>query len=138
MKYSGFVGIALVASALFGGLAAAEDLTPDDIMLQMETNMTITGLSYADDDEWVEVVNPGMASQDFTFWTLEDENNNTYLFPEGFVLLPGAAVKVHTGMGNATETDLYWGRDDLVWDDEEVATLKNAAGQIVARYPESA
>ena len=99
MKYSGFVGIALVASALFGGLVAAEDLTPDDIMLEMETNMTITGLSYADDDEWVEVVNPGMASQDFTFWTLEDENNNTYLFPEGFVLLPGTAVKVHSRHG---------------------------------------
>mgnify|MGYP003603617795 CR=1 FL=1 len=138
MKYSRFVGIVLLASALFIGLGAAEDLTPDAIMLETETNMTITGLSYADDDEWVEVVNPGMAIQDFTFWTLEDENNNTYSFPEGFVLLPGAAVKVHTGQGNATETDLYWGRDDLVWDEEEVATLKNAAGEIVAGYPESA
>jgi len=28
--------------------------------------------------------------------------------------------------------------DDLVWDEEEVATLKNAAGEIVAGYPESA
>ena len=139
MKYSISVLIALLTSALVFGLAAAqEDVTPDDIMSEEEeASMTITGLSYADEDEWVEVVNPGTSSQDFTFWTLEDENNNTYSFSEGFVLAPGAVVKVHTGQGNDTETDLYWGRDDFVWDDEEVATLKDANGEMVAQYPES-
>ena len=138
MKYSIFALIALLTSALVFGLASAqEDVTPDDIMPEEDVAMNITGLSRADEDEWVEVVNPGMASQDFTYWTLEDEDNNTYSFTEGFVLAPGAVVKVHTGQGNDTETDLYWGRDDFVWDDEEVATLKDADGEIVAQYPES-
>ncbi len=137
MKYSRYVQIVLLASALFMGHAAAEDVTPDDIMAETDVAMNITGLSYADEDEWLEVVNPGMASQDITFWTLEDENNNTYSFSEGFVLLPGAIVKVHTGQGNDTETDLYWGRDDFVWDDGEVATLKDANGETVAQHPES-
>ena len=138
MKYSIFVLIALLASALVFGLAAAqEDVTPDDIMAEEDVTMNITGLSYADEDEWVEVANPGNASRDFTYWTLEDENNNTFSFTDGFVLAPGAVVKVHTGQGNDTVTDLYWGRDDFVWDDGEVATLKDAGGEMVAQYPES-
>jgi len=138
MKYSIFALIALLASALVFGLAAAqEDVTPDDIMAEEDVTMNITGLSYADEDEWVEVANPGNASRDFTYWTLEDENNNTFSFTDGFVLAPGAVVKVHTGQGNDTVTDLYWGRDDFVWDDGEVATLKDAGGEIVAQYPES-
>ncbi len=137
MKNSKFVQIVLLISALFLGLAVAEDVTPGDIMHGTDEAVTITGLSYADEDEWVEIANPGMASQDFTFWTLVDEENNTYSFSEGFVLTPGAAVKVHTSQGNGTENDLYWGRDDLVWDDGEVATLIDANSEIVAQYPES-
>jgi hypothetical protein len=137
MKYSRFVQTLLLSSALILGLAAAQDVTPDDIMQETDESVTITGLSYADEDEWVEIANAGMASQDSTFWTLVDEENNTYSFAEGFVLLPGASVLVHTGQGNDTESDLYWGRDDMVWDDGEVATLFDANGEMVARYPES-
>ncbi|KQC12278.1 MAG: hypothetical protein APR56_06800 [Methanosaeta sp. SDB] len=126
-----------MVSALFVGLAFAQDVTPEDIMQEHDEAVTITGLNTGDDDEWVEITNPGMAIQDFTFWTLEDEGNNTYSFAEGFVLAPGVAVKVHTGEGNDTEINLYWGRDDFVWDDGEVATLIDATGEIVAKYPES-
>lgn len=98
--------------------------------------VTITGLSYSDEDEWVEIANTGMATQDFTFWVITDEENYTYVFAEGFILVPGAVAKVHTGQGFDTETDLYWGLDDgLVWDDGEVATLFDANGEIVAQYP---
>ncbi len=137
MKNSRFVEALLLCSALIMGLAAAQDVTPDDIMQETDGAVIITGLVYADEDEWVEIANPGMASQDFTFWTLVDEENNTYSFAEGFVLLPGASVLVHTGKGNDTESDLYWGRDDMVWDDGEVATLFDANGEMAARYPES-
>jgi hypothetical protein len=135
MKNSRFVQIVLLISALFLGPAAAEDVTPGDIMQEMDDAMTITGVSYVDEDEWVEIANPGMAIQDFTFWTLVDEENNTYSFTESFVLTPGATVKVHTGQGNDTEADLYWGRDDQVWDDGEAAFLIDANGEIVAQYP---
>ena len=137
MKNARLVQILLLATALSFGSAAAEDITPDDIMVEMNETVIITGISHVVDDEWVEVANPGMLSQDFTFRTLIDENNNTYSFPEGFVLNPGATVKVHTTLGNNTETDLFWGREDLVWDDGEVATLIDANGEIAARYPET-
>jgi hypothetical protein len=137
MKNSRFVQTLLFCSALILGLAAAQDVTPDEIMEETGGAVTITGLSYADEDEWVEIANAGMASQDFTFWTLVDEENNTYSFAEGFVLLPGDSVLVHTIQGNDTESDLYWGRDDFVWDDGEVAILFDANGEMAARYPES-
>lgn len=136
MKNARLMQILLLTVALSLGPAAAEDVTPDDIMAEMDETVIITGISHAVDDEWVEVANPGVLSQDFTFWTLIDENNNTYSFPQGFVLNPGTTVKIHTTLGNNTETDLFWGREDLVWDDGEVATLINANGEIVARYPE--
>ena len=137
MKYSRFVQILLLSFVLILGLAAAEDVTPGDIMQEADEAVTITDLSYADGNEWVKIANPGMASQDFTFWTLVDGENNTYSFAEGFVLLPGATVLVHTGQGNDTESDLYWGRDDQVWEDGVVATLFDANGEMVSRYPES-
>jgi hypothetical protein len=137
MKNSRFVQILLLCSTLILGLAAAEDVTPEEIMQETAGAVAITDLSYADGDEWVEIANPGMASQDFTFWTLTDEENNTYSFPEGFVLLPGATVLVHTGQGSDTESDLYWGRDGQVWDDGEAAILFDANGEMAASYPES-
>ena len=137
MKNSRFVQTLLFCSALILGLAAAQDVTPDEIMEETDGAVTITGIGYADEDEVVEIENAGIASQDFTFWTLVDEENNTYSFAEGFVLLPGNSVLVHTGQGNDTESDLYWGRDDFVWDDGEVATLFDANGELIARYPES-
>jgi len=137
MKNAKLVQILLLAMALSLGTAAAEDVSPDDIMVEMNETVIITGISHEVDDEWVEVANPGMLSREFTFWTLIDENNNTYSFPNGFVLNPGATVKVHTTLGNNTETDLFWGREDPVWDDGEVATLIDANGEIAARYPET-
>lgn len=137
MKNARLMQILLLTVALSIGPAAAEDVTPDDIMAEMDETVIITGISHAVDDEWVEVANPGVLSQDFTFWTLIDENNNTYSFPQGFVLNPGTTVKIHTTLGNNTETDLFWGREDPVWDDGEAATLIDANGEIVARYPES-
>ncbi|WP_316966711.1 lamin tail domain-containing protein [Candidatus Methanocrinis natronophilus] len=135
MRRLRLVQILLLVAALFIGPSAAEDITPDDIMEEMGDAIVITGISVAVDDEWVELANAGMLSQEFTFWTLIDEKNNTYSFPEGFVLDPGATVKVHTTLGNNTETDLFWGREDPVWDDGEMATLIDANGEIVAIYP---
>jgi hypothetical protein len=42
-------------------------------------------------------------------------------------------------MGNDTAEDLYWNRSLSIWNnDGDVATLKDASGNIVSRYPEEA
>lgn len=84
-------------------------------------------------DEWVELVNNG-AAVDLTGWTLHDEGPNyTYTF-SGLTLAPGDGIKVHTGSGADTATDLYWGRNQHVWNNTgtEIAYLVNPSGTLVA------
>jgi hypothetical protein len=86
--------------------------------------------------EWVEVANQGSSARSLDNWTLEDSGNHTYTFGN-FSLNAGASVKVHTGIGVDSTTDLYWGRSSPVWNNAgDVATLKDADGNVVAAYPE--
>ena len=80
----------------------------------------------------MEITNKDTAAQSLTGWTLEDEGNHTYTFPE-FSLNAGSSVKVHTGEGTDTARDLYWGRSTSVWNNGgDVATLRDASGNIVS------
>ena len=84
--------------------------------------------------EWVEITNKDTAPQSLAGWTLEDEGNHTYTFPE-FSLNAGASVKVHTGKGTDTARDLFWNRSTSVWNNGgDVATLKDGTGIIVSSY----
>lgn len=68
-------------------------------------------------DEWVEFVNDGDADLDLTGWGVKDESaTHRYRFPDGFVLAPGATVRLHTGCGTDTAASLYWcNRGSAVW-----------------------
>lgn len=59
--------------------------------------------------EYIEITNVGPAPVDLTGWRVKDNSaSHRYLFPAGYVLTPGAAVKVRTGCGADSTTDLYW------------------------------
>ncbi|WP_332449366.1 MBL fold metallo-hydrolase [Methanoculleus sp.] len=95
-----------------------------------------TGVYVADLDlqeERVTVANTDPAAVNLTGWTITDEGaRNTYTFPV-FSLDPGADVTVHSGAGNDTATDLYWGRSGPVWNnDGDTATLADANGAVVS------
>ena len=129
-----FVQIGLILSALLVGTVAAEDdSSPGDLPPGFDVAVTIIDVNLIE-GEWVEIANSGMAVQDFTFWTLIDEGNNTYKFPDGFVLVPEAKVKVHSRVGNDTATDLYWGFEESVWNEGETATLLDASGESISEY----
>jgi competence protein ComEC len=83
-------------------------------------------------DEWVELVNSGPAIS-LTGWGLHDEGPNyTYSFPSAFTLPVGGRVKIHSGSGTDTATDLYWGRSQHVWNNTgDTASLVNASGALV-------
>ena len=60
-------------------------------------------------DEWVEIVNAGDEAVDLSGWSLRDESaSNRFDFPAGFVLAPGGTVKVRSGCGTDSATDLHW------------------------------
>src|SRR5438876_2831256 len=72
-----------------------------------------------------------------TGWILHDVPRagtvNRFVFPK-FVLGPGRVVRIHTGSGSNTRTDLYWGKTFYVWgDDSDTATLQNKARTVVDR-----
>ncbi|HSD57897.1 MAG TPA: lamin tail domain-containing protein [Methanotrichaceae archaeon] len=128
---------ALMALAL--GLASAQGETDST-----ESNVVITDASMTApspekenlDQEWIEIANQGEQDISLEGWTLSDQQNHTYTFPD-FVLLAGTSVKVHTGSGDDTEEDIYCNRNTPIWNnDGDIATLTDAAGNVVARYPE--
>ncbi|HNR57715.1 MAG: lamin tail domain-containing protein [Methanothrix sp.] len=86
-------------------------------------------------DEWVEISNLGESAQDLTGWTLKDEQNHTYSFPEGFVLAAGGRVLVHTGVGDDSATDLYMNLGTPIWNNGgDLATLMDADGNVVSAF----
>ena len=66
-------------------------------------------------DEYIEFKNTGDQSVDLTGWTVSDDADHTYHFPDGFVLESGSVVTLRTGSGSDTQTDLFWGSGSAVW-----------------------
>lgn len=84
--------------------------------------------------EWIEISNQGSESQSLEGWTLSDSQKHTYVF-KNFTLKSQASVKVHTGVGDDTATDLYWNRKLPVWNnDGDEAILMDASGNMVAQF----
>ena len=108
---------------------------PDDCPKSgMDVDIEITELNLS--EEWVEITNNGDVDVDMSNWTLEDNatNPHTYLFPSGFILDDGSSVKVHTGDGNDTSTELYWGFGGHIWNNNgDTATLKDSNGKIISQ-----
>lgn len=81
--------------------------------------------------EWVEITNTGRLAVNLSGWTLSDEDGDTYTFRH-FRLDGGSTVRVHTGIGSDSETDLYQDRLDYVWDNRsDTAILRNRHDRLV-------
>ncbi|WP_326665610.1 lamin tail domain-containing protein [Streptomyces sp. NBC_00385] len=79
--------------------------------------------------EWVTVTNTSRHSVNLRGWTLRDESRRTYRFD---LRLPGrSSVRVHTGVGRDSRTDVYQDLRRYVWDSSDTATLRDAHGHKV-------
>ncbi len=64
-------------------------------------------------------------------WKLFDVANARFTFP-AFTLASGASVNVWVRSGTNTVTDLFWGRNSAVWNnDGDTATLTTAVDTVV-------
>ncbi len=83
--------------------------------------------------EWVDIANFGVSAQTMSGWILKDESSsNRYRFPSGFTLDGDAPVRVYTGCGADTATDLFWCSDGAVWNNKgDTAFLLDSNGNIV-------
>ncbi len=84
--------------------------------------------------EYVELQNQGGSVQSLTHWTLSDQAGNTYTFPDT-VIGSGQTIKVWTKAGTNDSQNLYWGRNQAVWNnDGDCAYLKDSNGKLVSTY----
>lgn len=86
-------------------------------------------------DEWIEFSNQGEQPIDLSGYTLKDEANHIYEFG-AFTLDPGQSARLHSGNGQNSARDLYWGLgDDTVWNnDGDSAYLRDPDGALVDLY----
>ncbi|MER6070075.1 lamin tail domain-containing protein [Streptomyces sp. NPDC001817] len=84
--------------------------------------------------EWVDITNNSRRAVNLDSWTLSDRDGHTYTFRH--VRLAGrATVRVHTGVGRDTRTDLYQDRRTREWDvNADTATLRDARGRFVDAF----
>jgi LysM repeat protein len=67
-------------------------------------------------------------------WTLSDRHDNVYTFPGILLWSNNASVRVHTGLGENTATDLYWKLNKAIWEAGDKATLADKNGKIISVY----
>ncbi|MFF2183522.1 lamin tail domain-containing protein [Streptomyces sp. NPDC058155] len=74
--------------------------------------------------EWVDVTNTGRQAVNLRGWTLSDSDGNRYTFD---LRLPGrSTVRVHTGTGRDTRSDVYQDSRRYIWSNvSDTATLRN-------------
>lgn len=65
-------------------------------------------------EEYITFENTGDGALDLSGWTLADEADHVYYFPD-VTLEPDETVTVHTGSGSNGDGDLYWGSGSAVW-----------------------
>ncbi len=87
-------------------------------------------------DEYVVFANSGDAAVDAGGWIVRDESStHRYQFPSGFTFEPGAEIRLRTGCGTDTATDLYWCAGDAVWSNGgDTVILQAANGTVVDRW----
>lgn len=86
-------------------------------------------------EEWVTIVNRGRRPVDLTGWGVQDISaSHRFAFPDGFRLGPGAGVRLRTGCGRDTATDLHWCiSGSAVWNnDGDTVIVTDPRGNVVA------
>jgi len=124
-----------IITATLTAAAVAAASTPADAAsavrlgkIQYNSPGSDTGSNTSLNAEWVTVTNHATTKRVLTGWTLRDKQSHVYRFPT-FTLRAGYSVRVHTGKGSNTSSNLYWGKGAYVWNNTgDEAILKNAAG----------
>lgn len=100
-----------------------------------ETQIEISEITGAGqvEQEQVIILNNGEQLADMQDWTLSDADGNVYTFPN-FRLWTQGSVTVHTHIGQDGNppANFYWGKLETIWSPGEIATLKNAEGEVIS------
>ncbi|UPV99889.1 lamin tail domain-containing protein [Halorussus gelatinilyticus] len=83
-------------------------------------------------DEYVVLRNAGDRAIDLSGWTVSDEADHRYVFPEGTKLAPGETLTLRTGRGTDGGGDYHWNADAPVWNNAgDTVFVRDADGSLV-------
>jgi hypothetical protein len=84
--------------------------------------------------EFVRIASSSNVAVDMAGWTLGDESGLRFTFPP-LALEPGGYVRVWTKIGANTNSDLYWGKRQAIWNNAgDCASLRDSTGRLVDTY----
>jgi hypothetical protein len=83
------------------------------------------------DAEFVVVKNTAAKAKNLRGWFIREKHSKrTFTFP-GFTLCGGCNVKIHSGTGTNTASDLYWGRAKGAWANNSDKAILHRAGGLI-------
>ena len=85
-------------------------------------------------EETVQIANFGSSQIALLGWELLDSDGHVYTFGQITLFGDGAAIQVHTEIGQNGPADQYWGLETPVWEPGEQATLRDAEGNTQATF----
>lgn len=63
------------------------------------------------------------------------EAEHTYTVPDGTTLAAGDEITLHTGSGEDTESDLYWGSEAPIWNNAgDTVFVRDESGMTVIEH----
>jgi hypothetical protein len=83
--------------------------------------------------ESITLQNNDAESIQLTGWTIKNNLGSAYTFPV-LTLYPGGIVRLHSGPGTDTASDLYWGLAATVWKSGELVALSDTQNIMRAFY----
>lgn len=87
-----------------------------------------------EDDQVVCITNKGKDPVKIGGWLIRNTIGRTYYFPANTTLEPGKTIKVHTGAGTNSVTDVYWNYEfKPVFDSADQITLVDDSNVDVAK-----
>jgi LysM repeat protein len=102
----------------------------DDTNVQITAVVTPGELS----TEAVQLINSGADPIALLNWKLVAPGGQTYTFGQVTLFGEGAGILVHSTSGQNGATDVYWGRQEAVWESGQLITLQDADGESRATY----
>lgn len=85
-------------------------------------------------DEYIVFANTGVTPLDVSGWTVEDGSSHEYTLPSGTTIGAGETLTLHTGVGSDSESDLYWGSESSIWNnDGDTIMVANEQGEEVLK-----
>jgi hypothetical protein len=118
--------------------------TPTSQGLPPKANVTLEGISYRAvltdiNGTFATIANKQQTAQSFRGWWLDSPKwgyVDRFYFPVNVTLAPGASMRVHSGPGINTATDIYMYRTTVMWDHQryDLAVLYDNYGREVDRF----